>query len=178
MHSATLSIPFMYTMHPTLFLLADFRLAVTVLLAVVPVRFFFHNPCTIPLHVNQFVYSLYLRLTPRNFLEGDLTLSTNNAMLGRFLQDGSNNLATRWFPPQRFYDGNCLTLNYIRDDPNQPTLTSTSFMSQFMTVASCANACANLYLALAGLENGNKCCECTSRRCLPRRPLIPWLFLF
>ena len=92
-------------MHPTLFLLADFRLAVTVLLAVVPVRFFFHNPCMIQLHVNQFVYSLYLRLTPRNFLEGDLTLSTNNAMLGRFLQDGSNNLATRWFPPQRFYDG-------------------------------------------------------------------------
>ena len=173
LQSARLSIPFLRTMHPTLFLPAGFQLAVTVLLAFLSVRLFFFSPCMVPLRVNQFVYSLHLRPTRRNFLKGDLTLPINNAMLGRFLKDGKNNLATRWSPPQRFYDvANCLTPNRIRDDPNQPTLTSVSFMGPFMTVAICTNACANSYLAMAGLENGNKCCECTSRRCLPSRPLI------
>ena len=81
----------MLTMHPTLFLPAGFQLAVTVLLAIVPVRLFFLNPCMALLYVHQFFHSLYLRPPPRNLLEGGLTLSTNNAMLGRrFLQDGLN----------------------------------------------------------------------------------------
>ena len=47
-----------------------------------------------------------------------------------------------------------------------------------MTVEFCINICETAYLAYAGLENGKQCCKCTSRRCLPRRLLVPWLRRF
>ena len=174
-HPSTLSILLMRTMHPALFRLAGFQLAVTVLLAIVPVRLFFLKLCMVPLRVNQFIDSLFLRPPSRNRLEGDLALSFKNA-IGRFLQDGLKNHATRWFPPLRFYDvANWLTLNRIRDDPNRPTLTSIPFWNpawEIMSVAVCANLCVDSHTALAGLKNGSACCECTSRRRLPRRHLI------
>ena len=96
LQSAALSILFLRTMHPTLFLPAGFKLAITALLAVVPVRLFFLNLCMVPLHVNQFFHSLYLRPPPRNLPEGDCPLSITNSMLCCFLQNGLKNLATRW----------------------------------------------------------------------------------
>ena len=163
----------MRTMHHTLSLSTGFQQAVTVLLAIVPVRLFFLYPCMAPLCVNQFIDSLFLRPPPRNLLEGDLALSFNNAM-GRFLKNGFINHALRWSPPLRFYDvANCLTLNRIRDDPNRPTLTSIAFNidAWAMSVKGCTNICDGSYLTLAGLK-GNACCECTPRRCLPRQPHI------
>ena len=84
----------MRTMHHTLSLSTGFQLAVTVLLAIVPVRLFFLYPCMAPLCVNQFIDSLFLRPPSHNRLEGDLALSFKNA-IGRFLQDGLKNHATR-----------------------------------------------------------------------------------
>jgi hypothetical protein len=163
-----LPIPFMRTMmHPTRFLPASCH------------SFAGHCTCALILvlnpripYVNQFVYRLYPRSPPpRNLLEGDfifLTLSFNNAPLCS-LNNGPQPHATRGFLPLYFYDSrtNCLILNRIRDNPAQRTLTSISYSdSTGMTVEACVNFCNDHYLVLAGLANGQDCCECTSRRCL------------
>ena len=92
-------------------------------------------------------------------------MSFNNVI--RFPQDGSNNRATRRFSPPCFYDSaTFLTPNPIRDEPLMRTLTSKWFTnSTGMTVELCANYCNDNSFALAGLENGQDCCECTSLRC-------------
>ena len=121
------------------------------------------------IHVNH-LFSLYPRLpTPRNLLEGDFTFVTlpfNNAM--RFLKHGPHSDATRGFPPLCFYDkAHRLTLNRIRDNSTQPTLTSRwNSDSKYMTVENCIAFCRSRGTIYAGVENGQDCCKCTSRRFL------------
>ncbi len=120
--------------------------------------------------MNHFVRSLYPRpLPPPNLVEGDftfVTMSFNNAM--RFLKGGPHSDATRGFPPLFFYDrAHRLTLNRIRDDPTQPTLTSRwNSDLKYMTVENCIAFCNTRKTIFAGVENGQDCCKCTSRRFL------------
>ncbi len=67
-----------------------------------------------------------------------------------------------------FYDrAHCPTLNRIRDDPVDRMLTSATFTdSAHMTVESCIGFCNQRNYLYAGVENGEDCCECSSRHCL------------
>src|SRR6266702_1979982 len=115
------------------------------------------------------LFSLYPRPpTPRNLLEGDCTFVTLMFNQMTFLKDGPHLDATREFPPLCFYDrAHRLTLNHIRDNPAQRTLTSAGFVdSTGMTVELCVNVCNNIQKNYAGVENSEDCCKCTSRLCL------------
>ena len=97
-----------------------------------------------------------------------MTPRSNNVMGLSFLQDGPTLNVSRWFPRLYFCDrANCLTLDRIRDSPAQRTLTSSAYSDpEGMTVEACVNFCNNHHLVVAGLENGQDCCECTPRSCL------------
>ncbi|KAI9449322.1 WSC domain-containing protein [Lactarius psammicola] len=100
--------------------------------------------------------------TPCNLLERDstfVTLPFNNAMC--FLKDGPHLDATRRFPLLCVYGmAHWLTLNRIRDNPAQRTLTSAGFTdSTGMTVDFCANICNGRKNIYAGVENGEDCCK-------------------
>ena len=46
-----------------------------------------------------------------------------------------------------------------------------------MTIEICVNYCNNLHHIFAGLENGEDCCECTSRRSVRERPVVYVVFI-
>ena len=45
-------------------------------------------------------------------------------------------------------------------------------MTVGMSVEYCVNFCNSSFYTYASREDGNLCCKCTSRRCLPRKPLV------
>ena len=68
----------------------------------------------------------------------------------------------------------------IRDTHSERSLTSIMNKSPKMTVGICLNTCYDNYLSLAGLEGGDECCECSSRRskvaCKAASGFVTWLF--
>ena len=78
------------------------------------------------------------------------------------LQHGDQLHATRGFP---FYDkANSLTLNRIRDNPENVTLPPNILSDHDgMTIGKCINICMNFPTPYAGVEDGWDYCEFTSR---------------
>ena len=88
-----------------------------------------------------------------------------------------NKDASRGFLHCFYNEANCLMLNRNRNNISKPTLTSWETKAENMTVKVCLTICFEGDFPLAGLQNGDQCCECSPRRSkLPtRRPLVSWL---
>ena len=152
LHSTELSIPFMRTMHPTLFLPVGLQLAVTVLPAIAPVRLYwsaaraYHGMCLQLISATPFDSQPSRR--ERYFR--DYPIQQRDELPSGWVEQS----CFSWVPPLcfRVYDrANCPTHNF-RDNPSRRTLTSIALISQNMTVIACVNTCDYYNLVLAGLD--------------------------
>lgn len=120
--------------------------------------------------LNRFVHRLWrLPSPPRNTFEQDFTFQTfpfNETESHFILYHGDHLDASRRSPPLCYGRANCMTLNRIRDNSVNHTLSDTLDSSPTgLTTEDCINHCDQIAKSYAGVENGIDCCECTSRSC-------------